>query len=214
VTAASPTDATSARAGAATRAVSVADGPLLVRESPSTSARVVSELSETTRLGSPRVLLVRSVRTGWVQVDLPVRPNGGQGWVPADQVRVEDVHARITVSLSERKLTLTLPGQESMTATVAVGSDRYPTPTGRFYVIDRVRPDDSSGPYGAFALGLSGYSDTLSEFGSGDGQIGIHGTNEPSSMGKAVSHGCIRVPDSLATRLQAVPLGTPVTIST
>jgi lipoprotein-anchoring transpeptidase ErfK/SrfK len=80
-------------------------------------------------------------------------------------------------------------------------------------VTDRVRTTDPNGAYGSFALGLSAHSDTLSEFGSGDGQIGIHGTNEPASLGKAVSHGCVRVPDSMAARLPEVPLGTPVVIT-
>lgn len=96
---------------------------------------------------------------------------------------------------------------------MAVGSVDDPTPSGRFYVTDRVRPPDPGGSYGAFALGLSAHSPTLSEFGSGDGQIGIHGTNEPGSIGQAVSHGCIRVPADVVPLLARIPLGTPVMIT-
>ena len=47
----------------------------------------------------------------------------------------------------------------------------------------------------------------------GDGQIGIHGTNQPASIGNAVSHGCVRVPNEIITQLaHNLPLGTPVTI--
>lgn len=205
--------ATQTPAATPSRAVSLVEGPLTVRTGPAASAAVLTWLPEHTRLGSQRVLLVRKVDDGWVQVYLPVRPNGSTGWVATGVVRVEKVRPRITVSLSGRRMTLALPEQEPVTAQVAVGSSTDPTPTGTYYVTDRVRPDDPGGVYGAFALGLSAHSDTFSEFGSGDGQIGIHGTNEPSSIGKAVSHGCVRVPDMMAAKLVTVPLGTPVTIT-
>ena len=45
------------------------------------------------------------------------------------------------------------------------------------------------------------------------GPIAIHGTNEPWSIGRAVSNGCIRVPNPVLRRLfKAVPAGTPVVI--
>ncbi len=67
--------------------------------------------------------------------------------------------------------------------------------------------------YGLFALGLSAHSDTLSEFGTGDAQVGIHGTGDRASIGKAVSHGCVRVTPDVARVLSRVPLGTPVDIT-
>jgi lipoprotein-anchoring transpeptidase ErfK/SrfK len=70
------------------------------------------------------------------------------------------------------------------------------------------------GAYGPFALGLSAHSDVLTEFAGGDGQVGIHGTNDPATIGQAVSHGCVRVTNDVITRLEAlVSLGTPVTIT-
>ena len=60
----------------------------------------------------------------------------------------------------------------------------------------------------------SAHSFTLSEFGGGDGQIGIHGTNQPDSIGTSASHGCVRVPNEVITALAGnIPLGTPVTIT-
>jgi len=54
----------------------------------------------------------------------------------------------------------------------------------------------------------------LDQFAGGDGQIGIHGPNEPDLIGQSVSHGCVRVPDEVIEALAgSVPLGTPVTIS-
>lgn len=197
---------------AAQRAVSKASGELVVRREPSESGAVLTRLSATTQLGSPRVLAVQKVAGGWVQVGVPTRPNGGLGWVASSDVSLEDVTAEVRVSLADRRLEYSVNGKEVASTPVAVGSTENPTPRGRFFVTDRVRPTNTRGPYGVFALGLSGYSETLSEFGNGDGQIGIHGTNQPSSIGQAVSHGCVRVPNKIATILEQVPLGTPVVI--
>jgi lipoprotein-anchoring transpeptidase ErfK/SrfK len=118
----------------------------------------------------------------------------------------------VDVDVSARRLRL-LEGRKVVADTVvAVGSRAHPTPRGRFYVTDRVRPDDPRGPYGSFALGLSAHSPTLTEFAGGDGQVAVHGTNDPGSIGQAVSHGCVRVPDRVLALLARVPLGTPVTV--
>jgi lipoprotein-anchoring transpeptidase ErfK/SrfK len=88
------------------------------------------------------------------------------------------------------------------------------TPTGTFYVTDFVKTDNDRGVYGPYAFGVSAHSDRYSEFDGGDGQIGIHGTNEPASIGKDASHGCIRVPNNVISKLaDLIPLGTPVTIT-
>ncbi|HET9655014.1 MAG TPA: L,D-transpeptidase [Kineosporiaceae bacterium] len=200
-------------AGAVTgqRAVSL-NGALTVRETSSASGKVIAELSAKTPMGSPRVLMVQQVIPGWVKVSLPTRPNGTSGWVPAASVRVEALHDQITIDLASRHLTVVIAGKQVASATVAVGSPTNPTPTGTFYVTDRVQPNDPHGAYGAFALGLSAHSPTLTEFGTGDGQIAVHGTNVPSSLGKAVSHGCIRVPTEVTSSLARIGLGTPVII--
>ena len=76
---------------------------------------------------------------------------------------------------------------------------------------DKLETPNPEGGYGLYAFGLSGYSETLTEFAGGDGQIGIHGTNDPTSIGNAVSHGCIRLPNDIVESLATmVPLGTPV----
>jgi lipoprotein-anchoring transpeptidase ErfK/SrfK len=205
--------ATSGNGATASQRAAALHGAVVVHRDAAASSPVTVRLPESTPLGSPRVLLVQKVLPGWVQVLLPSRPNGGSGWVAATDVRLETVDDLITVDLAARRLSLVIEGRTLTTASVAVGSADNPTPTGRFFVTDRVRPPDPGGTYGGFALGLSGHSNTLSEFGSGDGQIGIHGTNDPSSIGKAVSHGCIRVSADVAAMLERVPLGTPVVIT-
>jgi lipoprotein-anchoring transpeptidase ErfK/SrfK len=194
------------------RAFPVTAGPLVVRTGPDTSSAVLTTLPARTRLGSARVLLAGPEKDGWVQVAVPQRPNGRDGWVPASAVRLEGVPGGVVVDLSSRRITVTLAGKTVVESRVGIGSAENPTPRGTFFVTDRVAPPNPDGAYGAFALGLSGYSPTLTEFGGGDGQVGIHGTNDASSVGAAVSHGCIRVPNDVALALRQVPLGTPVVI--
>ena len=59
-------------------------------------------------------------------------------------------------------------------------------------------------PHCPYAFGLSAYSTVLTSFGGGDGEVGLHGTNDPSILGSDVSHGCIRVSNSVITRLSSV----------
>jgi lipoprotein-anchoring transpeptidase ErfK/SrfK len=186
-------------------------GPVDVSPQPDAPATVT--LPATTEFGSPRALLVVQDQGEWLQVALPERPNGSTGWVRADTVEVHEVDQAVDVDLTSRTLTLYEHGDVVTTTPVAVGTGDAPTPTGDFYVVDKLDTGDPAGDYGPFAFGLSAHSETLTEFAGGDGQVGIHGTDDPSSIGQAVSHGCIRVPNEVAETLnQVLALGTPVTI--
>ncbi|MBW3648616.1 MAG: L,D-transpeptidase, partial [Actinobacteria bacterium] len=67
--------------------------------------------------------------------------------------------------------------------------------------------------YGPYAYGLSGFSTTLDTFAGGEAVIGLHGTNDPASIGKDVSFGCIRLNNADIRELaDLLPLGTPVRI--
>jgi lipoprotein-anchoring transpeptidase ErfK/SrfK len=92
---------------------------------------------------------------------------------------------------------------------VAVGARGMETPLGRFYVLAKFRP--TAPILGAYAFETSAYS-KLSEW-PGGGVVGIHGTNTPSLLGQAVSHGCVRVANAVILRLgRLVPVGTPIRI--
>jgi len=148
----------------------------------------------------------------WYQVALPVRPNGTRGYVAARDVDVLKVRTRIVIDLSERHLTYFKFGEPKLDAEVAVGAPATPTPMGRYYVNQRLIASDPSGPWGPAAIGISAFSDVLQEWAQG-GPIAIHGTNEPESIGRAVSHGCIRLPNpTLRTLFAITPAGTPVII--
>jgi lipoprotein-anchoring transpeptidase ErfK/SrfK len=117
------------------------------------------------------------------------------------------------VDLTDRRLFVRDAGQVVLTAPVGVGRAVTPTPSGLYYVAELLRQPDPHGLYGPWAFALSAHSRVLSHFGGGDGQVGIHGTNEPSGIGHTVSHGCLRVSNRAIERLAAIlPLGTPVRI--
>ena len=154
----------------------------------------------------------RTCRPTWYLVQLPMRPNGATGWVRARDVDVATSTARIVVDLSARRLTLFQRGRRVLSTTVAIGSPATPTPTGRYYVNQRLIPNDPRGPFGPGAVGVSAFSNVLTGWTQG-GPIGIHGTNAPWSIGKAVSNGCIRLPNPTLRRLFARAIaGTPVII--
>ena len=158
------------------------------------------------------VVLAHDCHPAWYRVQLPVRPNGASGYVRAADVEVDRVNTRIVVDLSARRLILYRNGQAVLRARAAVGAPQTPTPTGRFYVDQRLIPGDPAGPWGPAAIGISAHSDVLRDWTQG-GPIAIHGTNLPSSIGRAASHGCIRLDNRTLARLFAeTPAGTPVVI--
>jgi lipoprotein-anchoring transpeptidase ErfK/SrfK len=166
----------------------------------------------TTLFGVLGTVVRRNCTPSWYRVQLPIHPNGATGYVRASSVHLERVASRIEVDVSARRLTFFHAGKAAFSATVAVGSPATPTPVGRYYVNQRLIPTDTSGPYGPGAIGISAYSNVLTGWAQG-GPVAIHGTNEPWSIGHAVSNGCIRLPNATLARLFRVALaGTPVII--
>jgi hypothetical protein len=148
----------------------------------------------------------------WYRVELPIKPNGSVGFVRASSIELDVVSTRILVDLSERRLTLYENGKTALTATVAIGSPATPTPVGHYYINQRLVPTDPSGPYGPAAAGISAFSNVLTGWAQG-GPVAIHGTNEPWLTGKAVSDGCIRLPNRILLKVFAAAVaGTPVII--
>jgi len=146
-----------------------------------------------------------------LQVRLPIRPNGSTAWIDASQVVTYVVPNDIVIDLSDRMLRARHGDEVLMAAPVAVGSPSTPTPEGEFYVdISLANP---GGSYGSWMLSVAGFSDVLTDFGGGIGQIAIHGWSDESVIGQAVSNGCIRMPNGVIERLAPLaPVGTPVTI--
>ena len=153
-----------------------------------------------------------SCRASWYRVQLPMRPNGSTGWVRATAVAERALHVRIVVDLSQRRVTLYRGAKPLLVTTAAIGSPSTPTPTGRYFVNQKLVAPDPLGPFGPAALGISAFSPALQHWAQG-GPIAIHGTNQAELLGSAVSHGCIRVSNDVVERLwKLVPTGTPVLI--
>src|SRR5690606_22893181 len=97
----------------------------------------------------------------------------------------------LLVSTEERTVTLLKDEEVVEVFPAAVGTGDTPTPTGTYYLTELIKPTNKG--YGPFAYGLSAFSDVLNDFGGGPGQIGLHGTADAGSIGRAASHGCIRL---------------------
>jgi lipoprotein-anchoring transpeptidase ErfK/SrfK len=186
-----------------------------VRAKPSVTAARMTVLTQFRDDFRPRVVLALSVRhdrngrPAWYRISLPGRPNGRTGWVPAGSVDLKPIRKEIVIDRSERTLELRNAGRVLLRTRVAVGAYGMETPLGLFYVMAKFRP--TTPVLGAFAFETSAYS-KLSEW-PGGGIVGIHGTNAPSLLGQAVSHGCVRVANDAILRLRRlVPVGTPIKI--
>jgi len=110
----------------------------------------------------------------------------------ATEVFAEDPTRRLIVSIPDRKIVLMEDGRVVKIYPIAVGKKSTPSPNGNFQIASRVvkptwyKPGQMVGPGPANPLGTRW-------MGLGYKGYGIHGTNMPGSIGKAASHGCIRM---------------------
>ena len=215
-----PDDIEAARllAGGGTLVAIARETPLGVHAAPGTERAYMSLDAENPWGQRLRLLVIRGATDDngniWLRIQLPIWPNGQAGWVAASDVRLGETTERLVVDLSERRLVRLNKGRAVARVPVAIGSAGTPTPPGRYFVWAKVDTGRPSGQYGDFILGLSGFSDTIEPWAEWPGQprLAIHGTDDPSDAGHAVSKGCIRVLNAMLRRLTDLPLGTPVII--
>ncbi len=161
----------------------------------------------------PLTFMVERERKGWVKVQLPERPNGSSGWVRKSDVSLSQTDYSVKIDLPRHRITVRQGDRVVQRAKVGLGQSATPTPEGRYYLTELIKPPSPDGLYGAYAFSLSGFSDVVTSFNGGNGQIGLHGTADASGLGKNVSHGCIRVSNRVIRKLASrLPLGTPVEI--
>ena len=130
--------------------------------------------------------------------------------VSAFEARAQE-QRRVVISIPDRKLSLYEGDQVVKSWDVAVGKPSTPSPRGAATIVSRIKNPTWYGPAGKvvgpgrsnpvgtrwIGLSMKGY--------------GIHGTNEPNSIGNAASHGCIRMRNRDVEELFAmVDTGTPV----
>ena len=105
----------------------------------------------------------------------------------------------IHVSIANRSLSLLMNGVVLKQYPIAVGRMLHATPEGNFIIINKA--PNPGGPYGTMWMSLS------KQF------YGIHGTDDPSSIGQAVSRGCVRMHNQDVEELASIiPIGTSVSI--
>jgi lipoprotein-anchoring transpeptidase ErfK/SrfK len=167
-------------------------------------------------LGSPTWVPVVQRSPGWERVLLPSRPNRATGWIYTAGARAPQLDTRrsaylIRISTGARQLRVYDGGRSLGAWTVAVGAPSTPTPTGRTFLLSLLAPPHPT--YSPLILPLGFHSNTLTTFGGGPGTVGLHGWPDPSVFGRAVSHGCVRVPATALHVLSRVPLGSLVVIT-
>ena len=164
--------------------------------------------------GAPLVMLVIGQRTGGYLVRIPARPNGSTGWIRESDVTIGVTEYSLRISKSRHLLYVYRLGALKRTVKVGLGRPSAPTPSGRYFLAELLQSSNPYGAYGPYAYGLSAFSSVYTEFEGGPGQIGMHGTNDPSSIGRNVSHGCIRMGrTNIIWLARRVPAGTPITIT-
>lgn len=188
------------------------------RERPADKAAPVRRLEPWTEDDTPELVLVLEERADargrlWVRARLPMRPANRTGWIRRAQLGTYNrVTSKLLVDRARLRATLFRDGRRVWSSAVGVGKPRYPTPAGRFYVRERLRPSDPRGLYGPLAFGTSAYAPSLSDW-PGGGIVGIHGTDQPSLIPGRISHGCVRVPNARILALgRLMRLGTPIEI--
>jgi L,D-transpeptidase catalytic domain len=188
---------------------------VVVRRTPSLHGRAIKVLRDFRPDFRPQEILAVGKKAGtdhevWYRINVPMRPNGTFGWIPAATVELSPTVSQIVVHVGSRTIDIYRRGKHVWHGAVAVGAPGMETPLGHFYVTARFVPYHD--PFlGVFAVETSAYS-RLSEW-PGGGVVGIHGTDMPWLLGQAVSHGCVRVANTTARALRRyVPLGSPIEI--
>ncbi|GAA2133394.1 L,D-transpeptidase [Actinomadura napierensis] len=183
--------------------------PVPVLDKP--GGRTVATLP-TQELGGPTWVPVVQSSGDWRRVLLPSRPNRASGWISGTTDGLLTAHTPYTVKvdLSQRRLTLLKSGKAAGSWSVAVGGAKTPTPTGRTFVLANLAPAKKTPS--PLVLPLGTHSATLDTFGGGPGTVALHGWPDRSVFGKAVTHGCVRVPQDALQALAKVPLGSLVFI--
>ena len=146
------------------------------------------------------------------RVPIPYAGRDTTGWLRLRGLRTSTTSVSIRADLSRHRLWVYRGERVVLSARAATGAPASPTPTGRYMVSDRVA-FQGGGVLGTYAFGLSGIQPNLPPGWGGGNQLAIHGTNDPSSIGRSASAGCLRVYERVLDRLKRLlRIGTPVLV--
>lgn len=181
-----------------------------LRETP--GGRMVATITTKTEFKSPTILAVAARKPGWVLVRTTIDKHH-VGWLPTSAGAFFEEPRTIVIDLSAKTLTLFHRGKLTDRYRVAIGTSATPTPTGKYAVTDRLKTGDENGDYGCCILALNGHQKKIAQGWGGGDRIAIHATPHTWTIGKAVSHGCVRATNkALHQLMRKVRLGTPVRI--
>ncbi len=147
---------------------------------------------------------------------------GAQIMLPKQHILPKGPHEGLVVNLGEMRIFYYPPGGEPESFAIGMGRDGFMTPSGGTTVVRKaadppwyrtaseradkpelpaIVPPGPDNPLGAFALYL-GWPSYL-----------IHGTDDPRSVGRLASRGCIRMyPAAINELYERIPIGTKVTV--
>lgn len=146
-------------------------------------------------------------------VPVPYAGRDAVGWIRLRGLETHTTPIEVVADLSEHRLEVLRGDRLLLRTRAATGAPASPTPTGRYFVTDRV-PFPGGGPLGTFAFGISGIQPNLPSGWTGGDQLAIHGTNAPGTIGTSASAGCLRVSEQVLDRLRRLLRpGTPVVIT-
>ncbi|HEY6568046.1 MAG TPA: L,D-transpeptidase [Actinomycetota bacterium] len=188
---------------------------MVVRARPDTDAAVVGSMPSGSKYyGVPITAWVEETANHgrWGRVEIPYVWPRHEGWIPLRGLARTTTRVQVHIDLSEHRLTVSKFGHTLFGLPAATGAPVSPTPRGDYFVTDRI-PFSSGGSLGTFAFGISGIQPNLPPGWNGGNQLAIHGTNDPSSIGRSASAGCLRVSErGLDRLLPLLKLGTPVIV--
>jgi lipoprotein-anchoring transpeptidase ErfK/SrfK len=187
---------------------------LAVRAHPDPHARVVGTMPSGSKYYDVAItawLEDVSPDGRWGRVEIPYVWPRREGWIALRDLARRTTAVEVHVDLSEHRITVTKSDRVLFGMPAATGAPVSPTPPGEYFVTDRIA--FSGGYLGTFAFGISGIQPKLPPGWSGGNQLAIHGTNDPSSIGRSASAGCLRVSERSLDRLKPLlQLGTPVIV--
>lgn len=136
-----------------------------------------------------------------------------------DEIEKIEIPLRLEISLSKRRLSV-FQGEELLHRyPVAVGRSGWETPVGKFKVLQKIHKPDWKNPFNGDIIPGGDPENPLGHYWIGfwsDGKnaIGLHGTPNPKSVGRAASHGCVRMYNKDIEELfPQVKSGTPVIVT-
>ena len=188
---------------------------LQARANPSPNARVVGTMPSGSKYYDVPITAwveERSPDGRWGRVEIPYVWPRRHGWIALRGLARHTTDLEVRVDLSSHRITVIRSGRAIFGMPAATGAAVSPTPPGEYFVTDRIA--FSGGSLGTFAFGISGIQPKLPPGWNGGNQLAIHGTSDPSSIGRSASAGCLRVSERSLDRLKPLlQLGTPVIVA-